>query len=81
MERRHPRYWLVESKEKSSHTHLYVLSSILLSSLFVLFWKLYADRQVAYEVRSKQEDKAAKKLKSHQHTSCRCGAERKAVAG
>jgi hypothetical protein len=58
MERRHPRYWLVESKEKSSHKHLYVLASILLSSLFVLFWKVYADGQIAYEVRSKQEDKA-----------------------
>ena len=57
MERRHPRYWLMESKEKSSHKH-FVLASILLSSLFVLFWKVYADGQIAYEVRSKQEDKA-----------------------
>ena len=62
MERRHPRYWLVESKEKSSHKHLYVLASILLSSLFVLFWKVYADGQVAYEVRSKEEDETLSRL-------------------
>ena len=58
MERRHPRYWLVEKKEKSLHTHLYVLSSILLSSLLVLFWKLCADRHVAYNMRGTQKDKA-----------------------
>ena len=64
MERRHPRYWLVESKEKSSHKHLYVLASILLSSLFVLFWKVYADGQIAYEVRSKEEDETLSRLES-----------------
>ena len=56
MERRHPRYWLVEKKEKSSHTHLYVLASMLLASVVVLFWKVCADRQIAYEVRSKEEE-------------------------
>ena len=65
MERRHPRYWLVESKEKSSHKHLYVLASILLSSLFVLFWKVYADGQIAYEVRSKEEDETLSRLESN----------------